>query len=176
MIRVAVKKLLLYKVYVNSNLIGDYLRHSYPVDSNIKTFNEELSKKLDCAVRVGLIIRHGQNAYYLPTLRQDANRLERAFTAFWEKYNVIMDFVIELLMICLQSSIFIIRLRSTINRVLHGTEGKVTNDRVSKRVQGTWTAAKVNDRNVHGEECLCTRLVDPYSNTLNTCTRFSKFK
>ena len=93
MIRAAVKKLLLCKVYVNSNLIGDYLRRSYPVDSNIKTFNEELNKKLDCAVRVGLIIRHGENAYCLPTLRQEANRLERAFTAFWEKYNVIIDFV-----------------------------------------------------------------------------------
>lgn len=171
MIRAAVKKLLLYKVYVNSNLIGDYLRHSYPVDSNIKTFNEELSKKLDCAVRVGLIIRHGENAYCLPTLRQDANRLKRAFAAFWEKYNVIMDFVIYLFMICLQSSIFINHLRSTINRVLHGTEGKATDDRVSKRAQGISTAAKVNDRNFHGEQCLCTLLVHPYSNTLNSCTR-----
>ncbi|XP_043788351.1 uncharacterized protein LOC122712623 [Apis laboriosa] len=87
MIIEAVKRLQLLKIYVPSNLISEYLRHSYPVKSNIKTFNEELRKKLNCAVRVGLILKHGEDSYYLPTLRQEANTLKTAFTAFWEIYK-----------------------------------------------------------------------------------------
>lgn len=92
MIIEAVKRLQLLKIYVPSNLISEYLRHSYPVKSNIKIFNEELKKKLNCAVRVGLILKHGEDSYYLPTLRQEANTLKTAFTAFWEIYkNVIKN-------------------------------------------------------------------------------------
>nr|XP_034188461.1 uncharacterized protein LOC117608054 [Osmia lignaria] len=87
MIRLAVKKLQLRKVYVNSTLISQYLRHRYPIDSNLKTFTEELKKKLDCAVHVGLIIKHGEDDYCLPTLREEANILKTMFTAFWEMYQ-----------------------------------------------------------------------------------------
>ncbi|XP_076160146.1 uncharacterized protein LOC143143115 isoform X2 [Ptiloglossa arizonensis] len=87
MIRLAIKRLQLRRVYVNANLISEYLRHSYPVNSNIKAFKEELNKKLDCAVYVGLIMKHAEDAYYLPTLRQEANRLSSAFAKFWEMYT-----------------------------------------------------------------------------------------
>ncbi|XP_076233005.1 uncharacterized protein LOC143178325 [Calliopsis andreniformis] len=98
MIRTAVKKLLLRKAYVDSQLIAEYLRFNYPVDSNAKTFHRELTKKLDCAVHVGLIMRHGENAYHLPTFRQEANMIRSAFSAFWEMYkNVIKNFMIATL-------------------------------------------------------------------------------
>lgn len=92
MILAAIKRLHLRKVYVPSNLISEYLRGSYPVENNAKMFTEELRRKLDCAVRVGLILKHGDDLYYLPTLRQKANALKTAFTAFWEIYkNVIIN-------------------------------------------------------------------------------------
>ncbi|XP_033302747.1 uncharacterized protein LOC117207039 [Bombus bifarius] len=87
MILAAIKRLHLRKVYVPSNLISEYLRGSYPVENNVRMFTEELKRKLDCAVRVGLILKHGEDLYYLPTLRQKANALKTAFTAFWEIYK-----------------------------------------------------------------------------------------
>ncbi|KAK9301106.1 hypothetical protein QLX08_006438 [Tetragonisca angustula] len=87
MIFTALKKLQLRKVYVPLNLISEYLRRSYPVENNVKIFTEELKRKLNCAVRVGLILKHGEDSYYLPTLRQEANALKTAFTAFWEIYK-----------------------------------------------------------------------------------------
>ncbi|XP_076277889.1 uncharacterized protein LOC143207886 [Lasioglossum baleicum] len=87
MIRAAVKRLQLRKLYVNLNLITEYLRRSYPVDRNKKTFRDELIKKLDCAVRVGLIVMHGQDAYCLPNIRDEANNIKTAFSAFWEMYR-----------------------------------------------------------------------------------------
>lgn len=92
MIRAALKKLQLRKAYVNSYLISQYLRYCYPVENDFKVFTEELRKKLDCAVHVGLIIKHGEDAYCLPTLREEANALNTMFTAFWEMYkNVIKN-------------------------------------------------------------------------------------
>lgn len=92
MILAAIKRLHLRKVYVPSNFISEYLRGSYPVENNVRMFTEELKRKLDCAVRVGLILKHGEDLYYLPTLRQKANALKTAFTAFWEIYkNVIIN-------------------------------------------------------------------------------------
>lgn len=92
MILAAIKRLHLRKVYVPSNLISEYIRGSYPVENNVRMFTEELKRKLECAVRVGLILKHGEDLYYLPTLRQKANALKSAFTAFWEIYkNVIIN-------------------------------------------------------------------------------------
>ncbi|XP_076627105.1 uncharacterized protein LOC143344694 [Colletes latitarsis] len=87
MIHIAIKRLQLHRVYVSSHLISEYLCHSYPVNRNVKAFKEELNKKLDWAVRAGLIMKHGEDAYYLPTLRQEANRLKTGFTTFWEMYK-----------------------------------------------------------------------------------------
>ena len=108
MIFTALKKLQLRKVYVPLNLISEYLRRSYPVENNVKIFTEELKRKLNCAVRVGLILKHGEDSYYLPTLRQEANALKTAFTAFWEIYknvitykcNFIDDYTIFQIYIC----------------------------------------------------------------------------
>ena len=90
MILAALKKLQLHKVYVPLNLISEYLRRSYPVENNVKIFTEELRRKLNCAVRVGLILKHGEDSYYLPTLRQEANALKTAFTTFWEIYKNVL--------------------------------------------------------------------------------------
>ncbi|CAK9812307.1 hypothetical protein ANTQUA_LOCUS7213 [Anthophora quadrimaculata] len=87
MIRAAVKRLQLRRVYVHSNVISEYLRRSYPVAKDAKALSEELNKKLDCAVRVGLILKRGENTYYIPTLREEANAVKTAFTAFWEMYK-----------------------------------------------------------------------------------------
>ncbi|CAK9823249.1 Oxysterol-binding protein-related protein 8, partial [Anthophora retusa] len=87
MIRAAVKRLQLRRVYVHSNVISEYLRRSYPVARDAKALSEELTKKLDCAVRVGLILKRGENTYYIPTLREEANAVKTAFTAFWEMYK-----------------------------------------------------------------------------------------
>lgn len=93
MLRKTVKKLQLRRAYVPLNLISEYFRRAYPVQRNIIKFNEDLEKRLDCAVRVGLLLKHSENAYYLPTLREEANALKAAFTAFWEAYkNVIKRF------------------------------------------------------------------------------------
>lgn len=119
MIRIAVKKLLQRKFYVESNLIGEYLRRNYPVQNDINAFNQELNKKLDCAVRVGLIAKQGENAYYLPTLRQEANMIRSVFSAFWEMYKNVIKYLIRILF-CTQ--IFIIYRFRAINRVFHETE------------------------------------------------------
>ncbi|XP_076383485.1 uncharacterized protein LOC143260770 [Megalopta genalis] len=87
MIRAAIKRLQLRKLFVNINLIADYLRRNYPVDRNKKTFRKELIKKLDCAVRVGLIVMHAQDAYCIPNIREDANNIKTALSAFWEMYK-----------------------------------------------------------------------------------------
>ncbi|XP_076755145.1 uncharacterized protein LOC143425939 isoform X2 [Xylocopa sonorina] len=87
MIVATVKRLQLRKLYVPFSLISEYLQHSYPVGNNLKEFSKELKKKLNCAVHVGLIMKHGENEYYLPTLRQKANTPETAFSEFWEIYK-----------------------------------------------------------------------------------------
>ncbi|CAL7946825.1 unnamed protein product [Xylocopa violacea] len=87
MIVATIKRLQLRKLYVPFNLISEYLQHSYPVENNLKEFSKELQKKLNCAVHVGLILKHGENSYYLPTLRQKANALKTAFSEFWEIYK-----------------------------------------------------------------------------------------
>lgn len=107
MILAAIKRLHLRKVYVSSNLISEYLRGSYPVENNVRMFTEELKRKLDCAVRVGLILKHGEDLYYLPTLRQKANALKTAFTAFWEIYkNVIINISLCVLQILFKIKLF----------------------------------------------------------------------
>ncbi|XP_078045227.1 uncharacterized protein LOC144474348 [Augochlora pura] len=87
MIRAAIKRLQHRQFFVNMNLIADYLRRNYPVDRNKKTFREELIKKLDCAVRVGLIVMHAQDAYCIPNIREDANNTKTALLEFWEMYE-----------------------------------------------------------------------------------------
>ncbi|XP_076386431.1 uncharacterized protein LOC105663386 [Megachile rotundata] len=87
MIRAAVKRLHLRRAFVNTNLISQYLRRSYPVENDLRLFSEELKKKLDCAVRVGLIVKHGEDAYCLPTLREEANIFDTLCTTFWEIYR-----------------------------------------------------------------------------------------
>lgn len=94
MLITAVKRLNLHQLYVPSGLISKYLRYTYPVKNNLKLFTEELSKKLACAVHVGLLLKHGEDAYYLPTLRQSANDLKSAYMEFWEiYYKVIVNLI-----------------------------------------------------------------------------------
>lgn len=90
MIITAVKRLRLHKMYVPSDLISKYLRYTYPVRSNLKLFTEELAMKLACAVHVGLLLKHGEDAYYLPTFRQSANDFKSAYMEFWEIYHKVI--------------------------------------------------------------------------------------
>ncbi|KAI4481564.1 hypothetical protein M0802_013936 [Mischocyttarus mexicanus] len=78
MIRNAVKVLQMRKLFVNSELIIDYLIKHYPVDK--KTLTIEIIPKLKHAVRIGLIAKCGQDQFYIPTLLEDANTFETTFT------------------------------------------------------------------------------------------------
>ena len=89
MIRWSIKELNMKRVYVRSSLIADHLQRCYPVESDPKTFKEELNDKLDAAVCAGLIVKCGEDAYCLPTFRREATSQRSDFNTFWERYNVI---------------------------------------------------------------------------------------
>lgn len=78
MIRNAVEVLQMRKLFVNTELITDYLIRHYPVDN--KTITTEIIPKLKHAVRIGLIAKCGHDQFCIPTLLQDANTFETTFT------------------------------------------------------------------------------------------------
>ncbi|XP_035743299.1 uncharacterized protein LOC118451151 [Vespa mandarinia] len=80
MIREAVEVIQMRKLFVNTELIIDYLIKHYPVDN--KTLTTEIIPKLKYAVRVGLIAKCGHDQFCIPTLLQDANTMETAFNTF----------------------------------------------------------------------------------------------
>lgn len=97
MLREAVEKLQKRQLFVRSKNLRDYVRRHYPVEHNLKVLEQELQKKLEYAVCVGLLAEHGDDQYCIPTLREEANAVETAISAFWELYykNVIL-----LILIC----------------------------------------------------------------------------
>lgn len=98
MLRTAVKELQMHQLFVESKSLGQHIQRHYPVESDFLAFQQELQKKLKYAVCVGLLAKHGEDQYYVPTLRQEANAVKTAITAFWELYkNVkqIMNFLVS---------------------------------------------------------------------------------
>ncbi|XP_024882326.1 uncharacterized protein LOC112461345 [Temnothorax curvispinosus] len=92
MLRIAVKDLQKFQLFVKSNNLRDHIQRHYPVETDFKALEQELQEKLKYAVCVGLLAKQGDDQYYIPTLREEANSVKTAISAFWEIYtNVICD-------------------------------------------------------------------------------------
>lgn len=86
MLREAVEKLQKRQLFVRSKNLRDYMRRYYPVEQNVEVLEQELQKKLEYAVCVGLLAEHVDDHYCIPTLREEANAVETAINAFWKLY------------------------------------------------------------------------------------------
>ncbi|XP_011167359.2 uncharacterized protein LOC105201150 [Solenopsis invicta] len=87
MLRTAVKELQKRQLFVKLKNLKDYIHRHYPVETDFKTLEQELQEKLKYAVCVGLLAKHGEDQYCIPTLRQEANAVKTAISAFWEIYR-----------------------------------------------------------------------------------------
>lgn len=90
MLRIAVKKLQMRQAFVKSKNLREYIQRHYPVESDCEVLDEELQEKLKYAVYIGLLVKHGDDQYCIPTLRQEANTTKTAFSAFWELYKKVI--------------------------------------------------------------------------------------
>ncbi|XP_077268101.1 uncharacterized protein LOC143900530 [Temnothorax americanus] len=87
MLRIAVKDLQKFQLFVKSNNLRDHIQRHYPVETDFKALEQELQEKLKYAVCVGLLAKQGDDQYYIPTLREEANSVKTAINAFWETYT-----------------------------------------------------------------------------------------
>lgn len=87
MLRTTVEELQMYKLFVDFKTLGEHIQRHYPVEKDFTVFEQELRDKLKYAVCVGLLAKHGEDQYYIPTLLQEANATKAAITAFWELYK-----------------------------------------------------------------------------------------
>ncbi|XP_071560644.1 uncharacterized protein [Temnothorax nylanderi] len=87
MLRTAVKDLQKFQLFVKSNNLRDHIQRHYPVETDFKALEQELQEKLKYAVCVGLLAKQGNDQYYIPTLREEANSVKTAISAFWEMYT-----------------------------------------------------------------------------------------
>jgi len=87
MLRTAVKELQKRHLFVKSKHLRDHIQRHYPVETDFKAFEQELQEKLKYAVCVGLLAKHGDDQYCIPTLREEANAVKTAISAFWEMYK-----------------------------------------------------------------------------------------
>ncbi|XP_011632317.1 uncharacterized protein LOC105423964 [Pogonomyrmex barbatus] len=89
-LRTAVRELQKHQLFVTSKNLRDYICRHYPVETDFKILEQELQEKLKYAVCVKLLTKHGDDQYCIPTLREEANAVKTAISAFWEIYkNVI---------------------------------------------------------------------------------------
>jgi len=93
MLRTAVKELQKRQLFVKSTNLRDYIQRHYPVETNFKTLEQELQEKLKYAVCVGLLAKHGEDQYCIPTLREEANTVKTAISAFWEMYKNVIHMI-----------------------------------------------------------------------------------
>ncbi|XP_019697279.1 uncharacterized protein LOC109503919 [Harpegnathos saltator] len=87
MLRTAVKELQMHQLFVDSKVLGEHIQRYYPVERDLVIFEQELQEKLMYAVCVGLLAKHDKDQYYIPNLRQEANAIKTAISAFWELYK-----------------------------------------------------------------------------------------
>ncbi|KAL0133546.1 hypothetical protein PUN28_000937 [Cardiocondyla obscurior] len=92
MLRAAVEELQKFQLFVKLQNLRDYIQGHYPVETDITVFEQELQEALKHAVRIGLLIKHGYDQYYIPTLREEANAVKTAFNAFSEIYKKVINF------------------------------------------------------------------------------------
>ncbi|XP_018344929.1 PREDICTED: uncharacterized protein LOC108750159 [Trachymyrmex septentrionalis] len=84
MLRTAIKELQKRQLFVKLKNLKDHIQRHYPVETDLETLEQELQEKLKYAVCVGLIAKCGDDQYYIPTLREEANAFKTAISAFWE--------------------------------------------------------------------------------------------
>lgn len=90
MLRTVVKELQKFQLFVKLKKLRDYVRRHYPIETDFQMLDQELQEKLKYAVCVGLLAKHGDDQYYIPNLREEANTDETAINAFWEIYKNVM--------------------------------------------------------------------------------------
>lgn len=91
MLRVAVKELHRYQLFVKSKDLRDYLQRHYPVETDRQALERELQETLRYAVCIGLIAKHQEDQYCIPTLREEAYAAKTAFSAFSEIHKNVMS-------------------------------------------------------------------------------------
>ncbi|XP_029161258.1 uncharacterized protein LOC114932998 [Nylanderia fulva] len=87
MLRTAVKELQKRELFVKLKSLKTHIQRHYPVERDFKVLEKELQEKLEYAVYVGLLAKHGDDQYFIPTLRQEANTVKTAISAFWKMYK-----------------------------------------------------------------------------------------
>lgn len=96
MLRIAVGELQKRHLFVKSKNLRDHIQKHYPVETDFEALEQELQEKLKYAVCVGLLAKHGDDQYCIPTLREEANTVKTAISAFWEMYKDVMHTLISL--------------------------------------------------------------------------------
>jgi len=99
MLRTAVKELQKRQLFVRSKNLRDHIQRHYPVETDFKALEQELQEKLKYAVCVGLLTKHGDDQYCIPTLREEANAVKTAISAFWEMYKNVIHMLISFILI-----------------------------------------------------------------------------
>nr|XP_012231655.1 PREDICTED: uncharacterized protein LOC105677536 [Linepithema humile] len=89
MLRAAVKDLQKRQLFVKLKTLKDHIQKNYPVKR--ETLEWELQEKLKYAVCVGLLAKHGDDQYCIPTLLEEANAFKSALSAFWEIYKDVIQ-------------------------------------------------------------------------------------
>ncbi|XP_011867055.1 PREDICTED: uncharacterized protein LOC105561574 isoform X1 [Vollenhovia emeryi] len=87
MLHISVKALQKFQLFVKLKDLRDYIQRHYPVETDVKALERELEEKLKYAVYVGLLAKHEDDQYYIPTLREETNAATTAFSAFSEIYK-----------------------------------------------------------------------------------------
>ncbi|KAG5333537.1 GVQW3 protein, partial [Acromyrmex charruanus] len=93
MLRIAVKELQKHQLFVKLKNLRDHIQKYYPVETDLEILEQELQEKLKYAVCVGLIAKYGDDQYCIPTLREEANTVKTAISAFWEMYKNVTQYV-----------------------------------------------------------------------------------
>ncbi|KAG5320025.1 OSBL5 protein, partial [Acromyrmex heyeri] len=93
MLRIAVKELQKRQLFVKLKNLRDHIQKYYPVETDLETLEQELQEKLKYAVCVGLIAKYGDDQYCIPTLREEANTVKTAISAFWEMYKNVTQYI-----------------------------------------------------------------------------------
>lgn len=93
MLRATVKELQKCQLFVKLKNLKDHILRHYPVETDLEILEQELQEKLKYAVCVGLIAKYGDDQYCIPTLREEANAVKTAISAFWEMYKNVIRYV-----------------------------------------------------------------------------------
>lgn len=117
MLHTVVKELQKFQLFVNLENLRDYIQRHYPVETDFEALDQELQEKLKYAVCVGLLAKHENDQYYIPTLREETNAAKTAISAFWEMYIKVIHMLISFMLIfapCKKSFSYVIYLGQSV--------------------------------------------------------------